>query len=150
MTRLVPVWIFVACLTAGCATQYSWRASVPLSGSVPSSCLAEGLEAEKDVVEVVPTGDGRFAFRLELPDTENEDWPSFSLHALRRDGEPVLTLSTAYSKGPFDGSADPLLFRARALAADITERCTGRRPKLGNPRPCGRGESNDLCEPAYY
>lgn len=150
MASRMSVWIFVAAFFGGCATHYSWQAAVPLSGSVAESCLVSALDSEKDVFDVVRTGEARFAFRLELPDVKRDDSPSFSLHARFRDGEPVLALSTGYAEGLFERNSNAQLLRARALVVRITEECTGRRPTLGEPQPCGAGEPHDLCVPGRY
>jgi hypothetical protein len=137
----------VAAAVAGCATHYSWRAAVPLSSFVSESCLAESLEFESDVFDVVTTGAAQFAFRLSLPDVKRADSPSFSVHARLRDGQASLVLSTTYPEGLFDPSSGPQRLRARALVIHIAEVCTGQRPTLGEPHACGAGEEHDLCVP---
>lgn len=135
----------------GCATHYTWQAAVPLTGPVGGLCLMAALDAEDDVFDLVRTGEDSIAFRLSLPGRERKEWPAFSLEAadeLR--GEPALTLSTSYEEGLFQPSSNAQLIRARALVAEISEQCTGRRPTLGEPQPCGAGEYDDLCVEGRY
>jgi hypothetical protein len=138
--------IVVAALLVGCATHYTWQASVPLSGTVGEVCLRAELDAETDVFDVIQTGEDRLAFRLSLPGVDRDDSPSFSLSEVRdSDGTPALTLSTGYAEGLFQRNSNAQLLRARALVAGITEECTGQRPTLGEPHPCGAGEPRNLC-----
>ena len=142
--------VFVPALLA-CATDYSWEASVPVSGPVGGLCLMAALDSEEDVFDLVRSGEDRVAFLLSLPGRERKDWPGFSLHAadvLR--GDPALTLSTRYAEGLFEPDSNAQLMRARALIIKVTEQCTGRRPTLGEPQPCGAGEYHDLCVEGSY
>ena len=104
------------------------------------------LAAEHDVFDIVQTGSDAFAFRLSLEGVERDDWPSFSANVSDDlDGVPTLALATGYAEGLLERDSNAQLLRARALTARITEECTGQRPSLGEPRPCGAGEYHDLC-----
>lgn len=131
-------------LLCGCSSHYTWKASIPLTQTATEACLEQALEQEPGVFDLVRTGEKRFAFRVELPDVDRDDSPSFALSEVYRDG-PVMALSTVYDAGIFEPSSDTQLDRARDLAAGIAERCTGRRPTLGPARVCGAGEERDLC-----
>jgi hypothetical protein len=107
--------------------------------------MAEALAAEPDVFDVAETGLEQFAFRMQMPNVSREDSPSFSLHRTRDShGDPALTLATSYAEGTFSSGGTQ---RARAgdLILSVAELCTGRRPTLGEPEPCGAGEPHDLC-----
>ncbi len=135
----------------GCATHYSWQASVPLLGFLGEHCLVAALHSEDDVFDVIRSGEDRFAFRLRLPEVKRDDSPSFSLHEVRSlDGYPALTLSTSYAAGLFQRDSNAQLLRALSLFTKITEECTGQRPTLGEPRLCGAGEEHDLCVQGRY
>jgi hypothetical protein len=138
--------VFGVSAVAGCATHYTWEASVPMPGPIGALCLEAALDADERVVDVERTSSDRFEFVLLLPDVKRKDQPSFSLGITQDAGEPVtLALSTSYEKGLFARDPDIQISRARGLVADVTEACTGKRPKLGDSYPCGRGESHNLC-----
>ncbi len=146
ISRTLSISLAPVALLLGCATHYTWQASVPIPGPVGGACLMAALDAEDDVFDLVSTGEDRVAFLLSLPDRKRKDWPGFSLHAtdvLR--GEPRLTLSTRYAEGMFEPDPNAQITRAGALIAKVTEQCTGRRPTLSPPEPCGAGEYHDLC-----
>jgi hypothetical protein len=151
MTPHAFATVVLATLLTGCATHYSWEASVPVSGPVGRICLAAALDSEDDVFDVLHSGEDRLAFRLSLPGVKRDDLPLFSLGDARSpDGTSVLTLSTTYAEGLFRRDSNAQLMRARALVTRITEECTGRRPTLGEPQPCGAGELQDLCVLGSY
>jgi hypothetical protein len=144
----IAAFLCIGCF--GCATHYNWHASVEILGVVGARCMSETLAGEPDVFDVVKTGPEQFAFQLQMPDVATEDAPSFSLHRTRNnDGDPVLTLSTAYAEGLF-ASGGPQRTRARDLIEEVTEQCTGRRPRLGGAEPCGAGEPKNLCLVGRY
>jgi hypothetical protein len=152
-TRLLHLVAFVAIpiTLAACATHYTWEASVPLAGPIGGVCMKAALESQKDVIDIVETGPDSLAFRVKLPDRKSKDSPSFSLNeADDLDGVPSLSLSTGYSTGLFDPDEESQILRARALVVDVAEKCTGRRPTLGESRPCGTGEIHDLCVRARH
>jgi hypothetical protein len=137
-------------LLVACGTTYSWRASVPLHDAVGESCMSKVLAEQDDVFAVAHTGVEQYAFRLRLPDQDDDDAHSFSLHRTRdNNGDPALTLATSYDESFFSDSID-LRERARELIVTITETCTGLKPELASPHPCGAGEEHDLCLEGHY
>lgn len=145
-------WVLAAgialALASGCSTAYSWHASVAVNESLGTHCLESALAAESDVFDVVDTGRGGFALRLEIPGRDRADAPSISItQSTDFDDLPTLEVATSYATGLFedDRANQILLQRASELAAQLTEECTGERIRLGLTRPCGRGEVTDLC-----
>lgn len=142
----LAVPVLAAALGLHCATRYTWVATVPLPGPVEGECLMAALDSEDDVLDLVRTAQDGLEFRLRLPDRKPKDAPSFSLETgPGPTGAPALSLSTDYAEGVFEADQAVQLDRARRLVADVTEGCTGRRPRLGEAHPCGRGEKHDLC-----
>lgn len=137
----------IACSTA-CSTTYSWQASVAVTRPLAGSCVEAVLEGQGDVFDIVPTGAGAYAVRLEIPGVERADAPALAVTQSRDlDGEPILQVSTGYQTGLFE-NADAnriLLQRAGELAVQLTEACTGQPVELGITHPCGRGQDTDLC-----
>lgn len=135
-------------MASGCSTPYSWQASVAVNESLGTQCLEKALAAQSDVFDVVATGRGGYALRLEIPGRDREDAPSLSItQGTDFDELPTLEVSTSYATGLFedDRANQILLQRAGELAAQLTEECTGERIQLGITRPCGRGSVTNLC-----
>jgi hypothetical protein len=135
-------------VVAGCATQRSWEARVSIDQPIPAVCIVATLDGERDVFDVIETGRGDVALRLELEGVAREDAPALAVTQARgMHGRPTVEVSTHYQVGMFHSEKDNerLLSRARELTLHLAEVCTGRKVELGITKECGRGEPNALC-----
>jgi len=135
-------------LLAACSTSYSWEASVALQEPLSASCVDAALRSRDDVFDIVETGPGAYALRLEIPGVERKKSPSLAVtQGPSADDLPALEVSTGYRTGWLqkDQTNQVLLERAGELTSQLVEDCASRPVELGITHPCGRGEIRSLC-----